>query len=139
MEIDKSSKPRIVQLQLSENVKRNYPERNLEITSDGKYLVQSGCWDNSFKFYHLGNGVVSHSIEGHSAVVTCMAFGEDGKTFATSSSDTSCSIWEYGDPPKSRFFSLLGSPSQSIVKRRQTLIGHDDQITCVSIQVKIRK
>jgi WD40 repeat protein len=86
METDRSSKPKIVQLQLSENVKRSFPERNLEITSDGKYLVQSGCWDNSFKFYNLLNGTVSYSIVGHSSIVTCLAFGDDGKTFVTSSS-----------------------------------------------------
>ncbi|KAL3216983.1 hypothetical protein MRX96_032641 [Rhipicephalus microplus] len=94
------------------------------LSSDGKFLVSGGHWDNSVRAYSLlRSKQVAHVIL-HKDVVTSLATDTCGMYLMTGSRDTTCIIWELNQ---------LGSGSFLPNKPFQILCGHDSEVTCVAV------
>lgn len=94
------------------------------LSSDGKFLVSGGHWDNSVRAYSLlRSKQVAHVIL-HKDVVTSLATDNCGMYLMTGSRDTTCIIWELNQ---------LGSGSFLPDKPFQILCGHDSEVTCVAV------
>jgi WD40 repeat protein len=50
--------------------------------------------------YNLADAKLLYTLKGHTAIVTCTAFSNDGKTFATGSVDTTVLLWDISKPSK---------------------------------------
>ncbi|XP_037563359.1 neurobeachin-like protein 1 isoform X2 [Dermacentor silvarum] len=94
------------------------------LSSDGKFLVSGGHWDNSVRAYSLlRSKQVAHVIL-HKDVVTSLATDSCGMYLMTGSRDTTCIIWELNQ---------LGPGSFLPNKPFQILCGHDSEVTCVAV------
>ena len=72
-----------------------FPEANVDHTAlspDGRTLaIVSGT---TIKLLDVTTGIIDHSLEGHTQVVTALAFSPDGKTLASGSNDTTIILWD---------------------------------------------
>eukprot|EP01132_Coremiostelium_polycephalum_P009076 gene9076-11116_t len=99
------------------------------ITSDGRYLISCGHWDNSFKLSYVDSAKLIQSVVKHKDTVTCFALGADDQTLITGSKDTTVMVWNLSTHKS-------GTPKFDDVPVH-ILYGHDDEITCVDISVDL--
>lgn len=96
-------------------------------SSDGKMILSCGHWDCSIKCSWLDNSRPPQSLREHKDLVTCLALGADGRTFVTGSKDTTILVWE--------ILYIKGSPSRVAEKPKHILYGHNDDVTCVAVDI----
>ncbi|XP_077556714.1 neurobeachin-like protein 1 isoform X3 [Haemaphysalis longicornis] len=94
------------------------------LSSDGKFLVSGGHWDNSVRAYSLLRSKQVAHVVLHKDVVTSLATDTCGMYLMSGSRDTTCIIWELNQ---------LGSGSFLPSKPFQVLCGHDSEVTCVAV------
>ncbi|XP_034250867.1 uncharacterized protein LOC117651170 [Thrips palmi] len=94
----------------------NGPGSSLAVTHDMKFVV-SGVDDTSLRIWSLTREDERFSVS-HSQEVTCLALSSDSLHLITGSRDTSLKVWQ-----------LAGG------KLAQVLVGHTDDVTCVSVSV----
>ncbi|GAM18020.1 hypothetical protein SAMD00019534_011950 [Acytostelium subglobosum LB1] len=101
------------------------------ITNDGRYTISCGHWDNSFKLAHTDSAKPIQSVVKHKDIVTCVAWSDEGQTLITGSRDTTLMLWN--------LIAHRGSSSTSRFDNVPThiLYGHDDEITCVDLNVEL--
>jgi len=100
------------------------------ITNDGRYVISCAHWDNSFKLSFVDSAKLIQSVVKHKDTVTCLAMASDGQTLITGSKDTTVMVWKIHNNNKS------GAPRFADVPDH-ILYGHDDEITCVDINVEL--
>eukprot|EP01102_Stenamoeba_stenopodia_P022386 TRINITY_DN9301_c0_g1_i1.p1 TRINITY_DN9301_c0_g1~~TRINITY_DN9301_c0_g1_i1.p1 ORF type:complete len:930 (+),score=218.14 TRINITY_DN9301_c0_g1_i1:2-2791(+) len=101
-----------------------------DISSDGKTILSCGHWDNSIKLISTANGEVVGNITKQNGHVSGLTLGEDYNTMATGSEDTTVAIWNLSQVMKD--ISQGKKPKES-----QVLCGHDNLVTCVSVNVDL--
>ncbi|TPX69384.1 hypothetical protein SpCBS45565_g02416 [Spizellomyces sp. 'palustris'] len=101
------------------------------VTHNGRYLISGGSWDASFQVIQLdlhhghGSPQIVDVVHGHRDIVTCIAIGEDDRTIASGSADTTVMTWE------------IDGMSGCVEKARpRVFCGHDDQVTAVAVNVE---
>ncbi|EGG24619.1 BEACH domain-containing protein [Cavenderia fasciculata] len=99
------------------------------VTSDGRYVISCGHWDNSFKLSYVDSAKLIQSVVKHKDIVTCLAWASNSQTLITGSRDTTLMVWNL-QTHKS------GSPRFGDVPAH-ILYGHDDEITCVDVNVEL--
>ena len=82
------------------------PVTGLAFSRDGRYLAASGHEEKGFLF-ELAHGD-RVALEGHSDLVTCVAFAPDSATVATGSADGSVRLWAVPDGKERRVLSATG-------------------------------
>ncbi|KAG0411076.1 hypothetical protein HPB47_011819 [Ixodes persulcatus] len=99
------------------------------LSSDAKFLVSGGHWDNSVRAYSLLRGKQVAQVILHKDVVTSLAMDSCGMYLMSGSRDTTCILWELNQQATSGSF-LPNKPFQ-------TLCGHDDEVTCVAVVTEL--
>lgn len=64
------------------------------LSSDARFLVSGGHWDNSVRAYSLLRGKQVAQVILHRDVVTCLAMDTCGMYLMSGSRDTTCILWE---------------------------------------------
>ena len=77
----------------SPNGKRIVSGGYLDMTWDGKRLVSGDCVDRTVRIWDVESGKELRKYEGHTDLVTCVAFFPDGKRIASASADGTARIW----------------------------------------------
>lgn len=139
LEFDKtliSPKPREMYLLFPEDIPS--VSSCFALSSDGKLIIHSGFWDTSLQLTTLSNGQTFYTVSEHGDVITCLDMGSDGKTIVTGSTDTSVRIWyDCGDDNKSKWNIAKKKNSSAPIRLKETLIGHDDTVTSVSLSTDL--
>lgn len=65
---------------------------SLSFSPDGQTLAIGG-WDNTVKLWRVQDGVLLHTLTGHSAGVTSLSFDRQGTLLASASDDQTIKIW----------------------------------------------
>lgn len=148
LELDKSlssPKPKQMELQFSEEINYRIAPFCFGFIGENKYLLHTGCWDDTIRLTNLQSGQILFSISEHEDLVTCLDVGADGITVVSGSSDTSLRVWEYNEG-RGRRNSLRSSPTvleNFLVKKKpplrlkRILIGHEDRINCVAVSTEM--
>eukprot|EP00300_Choanocystis_sp_HF-7_P011055 c17284_g1_i1.p1 GENE.c17284_g1_i1~~c17284_g1_i1.p1 ORF type:complete len:899 (+),score=177.90 c17284_g1_i1:182-2698(+) len=105
----------------------NHRSQLFAATTDGRYLVSAGHWDNSFRVTNCDTGKVMGCVTYHKDVVTTVAVTLRNTVVVTGSRDTTVMVWseEKG----------LGAASWD--RPRNILYGHNDEITCVAPNLEL--
>lgn len=136
------------------------------VSLDGRHIYAGGIWDASLKVFSVSRGKNVASITRHlgkfslrltslfrifntisiSDVITCIALDNCGSYLVTGSKDCTCIVWSLittgvsNPPTNSSAISSLGqiNTTNSLTPRPiNTLYGHDDTISCVSIMTEL--
>jgi WD40 repeat protein len=94
---------------------------------NGALLLSCGHWDSSIKCTWMDNVHPVQSLNKHKDLVTCLALGVDGKLFVSGSKDTTVLVWE--------IIYQKGLPVRVDENPMHILYGHDDEITCIAVDV----
>jgi len=94
---------------------------------NGAALLSCGHWDGSIKCTWFDGLHPVQTLNKHKDLVTCLALGVDGKTFVSGSKDTTVLVWD--------ILHQKGVPVRVDENPVHTLYGHDDEVTCVAVDV----
>jgi len=72
------------------------PARSLAVAADGRWAA-IGQENGKIRLFDLQSGKLAHTLEGHTAAVTGLSFGQDGTRLASGSLDKSFRLWNPAD------------------------------------------
>ncbi|CAL8070942.1 unnamed protein product [Calicophoron daubneyi] len=107
------------------------------ITADNRSLTSCGYSDWSFRVFSLETGRFIQAIFGHFDVVTCINHSECQAGhhcyLVTGSRDRTVKLWLYN----TRQLQVLGEKATDLPSPLVTLIGHESEVTSVSISAEL--
>ncbi|MEL6253970.1 MAG: CHAT domain-containing protein [Bacteroidota bacterium] len=71
---------------------------DMHIFEDGSIRIIAGSWDNTVSIWDGVGGNLLGVLDMHVSRVHCVSFSEDGKYFASGSSDDTVIVWKTEDP-----------------------------------------
>lgn len=72
--------------------------RSVAFAPDSQLITAGlGGWNNFIKLWQVNDGMLLHTLEGHTQVVQSVAFSPDGQTLASGSSDGTIKLWRVND------------------------------------------
>ncbi|KAJ3443161.1 beige/beach-related [Anaeramoeba flamelloides] len=95
------------------------------ISPDGSIFFSCGYWDSSFRMTYTSTHSLIAKNQKHKDIVTCLSL--DNGSLVTGSRDTTAIIWSLVPNGKRNFFYNF----------KQILFGHDDEITCLDLNVDL--